>query len=69
MDCQGLETLTLSDGLVSIERSAFNSCSKLTGINIPGSVQTIGENAFFKCYDLEFATLHDGLISIGESAF
>ena len=49
--CSALETVTFGDKsqLESIGRSAFSSCSNLTGIEIPSSVTSIGDNAFSGC--------------------
>jgi hypothetical protein len=43
------ESITISDSVVTIGNSAFDSCSALTSIIIPDSVTTIGANAFQNC--------------------
>ncbi len=45
----GLQQVTLTEGLTSIENGAFQGCSKLTGITIPSTVTDIGYNAFNSC--------------------
>lgn len=41
-----ITSVTLPDGLKRIGRSAFNGCEKLSTINIPASVESVGESAF-----------------------
>lgn len=67
--CDKLTTVTLSEGLESIEESTFESCSKLTEINIPKSVKTIGGKAFHGCTKLTSVTLNEGIKVIGSEAF
>ncbi len=46
-----IKNLTLNNGLIDIGKKAFYG-SDLTGINLPGSLKTIGINAFSYCYKL-----------------
>lgn len=65
-----LEKITFPDSLKIIEDEAFLFCKGLKKIDIPGSVVSIGENAFGEgCENLESVTLHEGLQKIGDYAF
>lgn len=57
--------------LVSILNSAFNSCSSLTKITLPDSLQTIGNNCFWNCPNAYLASeyLPSSLKSIGTQFF
>ena len=67
--CKKLEKVVLPEGLVSINY-AFNNCEALTTVNLPKSLQTIGNEAFYKT---KIQTLnlsgYTELVSIGWGAF
>jgi hypothetical protein len=44
--CASLRKVILSEGIVQIPESMFEGCGNLTNINIPSSVQLIGNRAF-----------------------
>jgi hypothetical protein len=46
-----------------------NGGGNITKVNIPSTVTTIGENAFYVCDNLTSVTLHEGLTTIGQYAF
>lgn len=58
-------------GLTSIDNYAFFSCEKLTHIQIPSNVQTIGGYAFTNTYSLSIVNVADNnkLATIGSGAF
>lgn len=62
-----LVTLHLSEGLVSIGRNAFQSCS-IEELTLPSTVTTIYNNAF-KENNLSELTLNENLRTIGSYAF
>lgn len=45
-------TLAFPEGLVSIGRSAFGSCSQINSVNFPSKLQMIDRAAFNGCYNL-----------------
>jgi hypothetical protein len=57
LDCTGLKTVTLSEGIASIGAGAFAYCTSLTSIGIPNSVTYIGGNAFAACDKLSSVTV------------
>lgn len=53
----------------TIGKSAFMSCTKITGVEIPNSVTSIGERAFDNCSDLSSLPIPNSVTSIGRYAF
>ena len=51
--CSSLTSISIPDGVTSIEDYTFFGCSHLTTISIPESVTNIGEGVFFGCSNLE----------------
>lgn len=69
-----LSAITLNEGLEEISDYMLYYDERITAINIPASVKTIGEEAFYYCgsYDYEFSVTFAAdsqLVSIGNSAF
>ena len=62
-----LKSISLPDGLEVLGSRAFNA-SGITSIVIPGTVKTVGANAFFQSY-IEQATIEDGVEILGDAAF
>lgn len=59
---------TIPDGIKQISGWAFKNCG-LTTVNIPSSVTTIDEGAFWNCYELSSITIPNSVQIIGKSAF
>ena len=55
--------------VTSIGERAFESCTNMTSISIPETVNTIGDGAFGKCSGLTSITIPQSVTSIGKSAF
>ena len=52
--CKNMTSLSLPEGLLSIESIAFQGCDNLTSVTIPSSLKQIGQYAFDKCKKLTF---------------
>ncbi|WP_321437704.1 leucine-rich repeat protein [uncultured Bacteroides sp.] len=68
-DCTGLTSVTIPDGVTSIENDVFDGCTGLTLIIIPNSVTSIGGGAFSHCTGLTSITIPNSVTSIGNTAF
>ena len=55
--------------ITRISPSAFKGNDKITGINIPSSIQSIGASAFENCYNLKRVDFEGKLKTIGRAAF
>ncbi|MGN1418890.1 MAG: leucine-rich repeat protein, partial [Acutalibacteraceae bacterium] len=60
---------SIKDGTKTISDNAFEFCSYLTNLTIPGSVTSIGNNVFYNCTGLTSVIIGNGVTSIGNSAF
>ena len=58
-----------SYAVTEIASRAFDGCSELTSVTVPGSIATIGMRAFVSCSALTSAYLGEGLQTIGMMAF
>lgn len=56
-----------SDNIIA--DGAFEECSSLVSVEIPGTVKTLGEYAFSKCEKLESIKIPDSVNEIGQSCF
>lgn len=56
--------LVISDGVTKISDYAFNWCSSITSVTIPGSVEKVGL-AFRNCPNLSSVTIQEGVKYIG----
>lgn len=65
----GITSITIPDGVTSIEDCAFENCGRLTSINIPNSVTSIGTDAFGNCFALTSITIPDSVTVIKDYAF
>lgn len=64
-----LETVTLSEGLESIEEMAFWHCTSLHGIVFPSTLKSIGSEAFADCFALTNLVIPSGVTEIADHAF
>lgn len=66
--CDNLLSVTLSEGLETIEGSAF-SMTGLTTVVLPSTVKTVEKSAFFGCRNLQAISVNTGIETIEEGAF
>ena len=69
IQCSGITSCTIGNGVTSIGSSVFSQCSGLTSIDIPSGVTSIGSDAFAYCSSLTSIEIPDSVTSIGMSAF
>ena len=67
--CTNITSVTIPNGVTSIDRSAFNLATHLASVIIPGSVTAIGTYGFFDCKALTSVTIPSNVTSIGDYAF
>ena len=64
-----LTSVTVSEGVTTIGKSAFNKCSHLANVSLPNSLVSIGLSAFDECSALTSITIPSSVTSIGQNAF
>ena len=64
----GCKSTKIPNSVTSIDY-AFAGCTGLTGITIPNSVTSIGNDAFYHCTGLTSITIPNSVTSIGNDAF
>ena len=67
--CRRLKSVTIPDGVTSIESCAFYGCCSLTSVTIGNGVTSIGDEAFYNCTSLQQLTIPDGVTSYGADCF
>ena len=64
-----IKSVEIADGVTSIGNRAFDQCSIMTDISIPGSVVRIKSDAFLGCTGLESITIPPGITHIDHTTF
>lgn len=54
----------IPEGITSIEENAFEGCTNLTTVILPGSLKHIGRNAFVDCKSLKTTVLPESISAI-----
>ena len=68
--CNGLRTISISDGVYSIGDYAFNGCGWISSVTLPKSVTTIGKGVFAGCSHLASVTIPSSYgLSFGDEMF
>ena len=66
---EGIESLSIPEGVEFIGYAAFCGYRGLTNVTIPDTVTSIGYGAFYGCGGLTVVTIPDSVKSIGDWAF
>lgn len=66
--CTEIEEVTINDGLVRIDDSAFQGCG-VREINLPDTIEFIGKQAFEYCDRLAEIIMPNSIKEIGDAAF
>ncbi len=56
-------------GIVTLDEDAFNGCTNLLGVSLPGTLQKIGDRAFQGCAKINQVTLGLQVDTVGIDAF
>ena len=64
-----LKSITIGNGVTSINENRFKNCSNLESVSIGNSVMSIGREAFKGCSNLASVIIPDSVTSIGYEAF
>lgn len=68
-NCPSLTSVTIPEGVKTIDEDAFQNCTSLTSVTLPEGLESIGASAFYSCTGLTSITIPDSVTSIGEYAF
>ena len=64
-----LVSISIPEGVFSIEKSAFQNCSSLESVNLPSSLSSIGESAFNSCTHLKQVIIPARISALADSTF
>lgn len=67
-DCGNLREVSLPEGLISIDKYAFDRCVQIQEIRLPKTLKTLGDYALASCEGLTEIELPEGLETIGTAA-
>lgn len=67
--CNSITSVTIPDGVTSIEGQAFACCNNLATVIIPDSVTSMGHSVFTLCIGLISVIIPDSVTRIGSYAF
>lgn len=63
--CKKIQSLSLPEGLTSIEVNAFAECDNLKSVSVPESVTEIGDCAFYDCAKLAEINIPEHVTAVG----
>ena len=69
IECEGLTSLTLEEGVTAVGVASFSYCTGLKSLSLPSSLSTIDDQVFFGCTGLKEVVLPDSLTALNYAAF
>jgi len=67
--CEGLQSVTLSEGVTHIGFGAFSDCAHLSSVALPSSLTTLSDWAFYRDASLKTVSVPRGVKRVGACAF
>ena len=67
--CSEISSVTIPEGIRTIDDGAFDCCSKLSRVVLPDGVESIGSVAFAYCYGLKEMILPNSVTNVNVQAF
>jgi hypothetical protein len=67
--CDKLTSVSIPEGVTSIETSAFEGCSSLMTVAFPRSMIALGDYSFYSCSSLKRVQFKDDVLLLGAYAF
>lgn len=61
--------LIMPNGIITVDRNAFENCDKITGVVLPDGLTTISNSMFLRCKSLSTVIIPDSVSQIDNSAF
>ena len=68
-NCNFIENIVISDGILSLEDFAFAGCKALKKVELPDSINIFGRAVFSGCINLESINIPSGIAEIPSSSF
>lgn len=69
LNCAGLQSVKLGEGLEKIPFQAFSGCTGLSELRLPESLRILEENAFEGCSALVTVMMYKGITAVEDGAF
>ena len=66
---KNIKSINIEDGIIELEESCFERCSKLISVILPDTITSIGDSAFSECSSLTSIVIPESVTSIGMFAF
>lgn len=69
INCSGLESLTVNEGVSSMGKAAFSNCTGITSLTLPSTMSSVATQAFSGCSGLTTIMLPEGVETLEYAAF